>query len=67
MSVEGAPTYRSLGVTPLINCKGTFTSLSGSLLLPESQRLEGSWGFEIFLRVIGYRNPRSFRRKKQQG
>jgi L-seryl-tRNA(Ser) seleniumtransferase len=33
--IECSPTYQSLGVTPLINCKGTFTSLSGSMLLPE--------------------------------
>ncbi len=27
--------YASIGVRPLINCKGTYTSLSGSLMLPE--------------------------------
>ena len=31
----GADMYQSLGVRPLINCKGVFTSLSGSLMLPE--------------------------------
>ena len=29
------PTYESLGVRPLINCKGTFTIISGSVILPE--------------------------------
>lgn len=29
------PTYESLGVRPLINCKGTYTIISGSLMLPE--------------------------------
>jgi len=29
------PTYESLGVRPLINCKGTYTIISGSLILPE--------------------------------
>ncbi|MDA0711829.1 MAG: aminotransferase class V-fold PLP-dependent enzyme [bacterium] len=29
------PTYRSLGVRPLINCRGTYTLISGSLMLPE--------------------------------
>ena len=28
-------TYESLGVRPLINCRGTYTILSGSLMLPE--------------------------------
>ncbi len=27
--------YASLGVRPIINCKGTYTALSGSLILPE--------------------------------
>lgn len=27
--------YTSLGVRPIINCKGTYTALSGSLILPE--------------------------------
>jgi len=27
--------YKSIGVRPLINCKGTYTILSGSLMLPE--------------------------------
>ena len=30
------PTYESIGVRPLINCKGTFTIISGSLMLPEA-------------------------------
>ena len=29
------PTYESLGVRPLINCKGTYTIISGSVVLPE--------------------------------
>ena len=28
-------TYRSIGVRPLINCRGTYTIISGSLMLPE--------------------------------
>ena len=28
------PTYESLGVRPLINCQGTYTIISGSLILP---------------------------------
>jgi L-seryl-tRNA(Ser) seleniumtransferase len=31
----GADVYRSIGVRPLINARGTFTIISGSLLLPE--------------------------------
>ncbi|MBT4484803.1 MAG: aminotransferase class V-fold PLP-dependent enzyme [Candidatus Latescibacteria bacterium] len=29
------PTYKSIGVKPFINCSGTITRLSGSLMLPE--------------------------------
>ena len=29
------PTYESIGVRPLINCRGTFTIISGSIILPE--------------------------------
>ena len=29
------PTYQSIGVRPLINCRGTYTIISGSLMLPE--------------------------------
>ncbi|MFT5086728.1 MAG: putative pyridoxal phosphate-dependent enzyme [Candidatus Latescibacterota bacterium] len=29
------PTYESIGVRPLINCKGTYTIISGSVILPE--------------------------------
>src|SRR5262249_48956640 len=35
---DGSPTpyvYRSIGVRPLINARGTFTIISGSLMLPE--------------------------------
>jgi L-seryl-tRNA(Ser) seleniumtransferase len=31
----GADIYRSIGVRPLINARGTFTIISGSLMLPE--------------------------------
>ena len=30
------PTYESIGVQPLINCRGSFTIISGSLMLPEA-------------------------------
>ena len=29
------PTYESIGVRPLINCRGTYTIISGYLSLPE--------------------------------
>ena len=32
------PTYESIGVRPLINCMGTYTIISGSLMLPEVRR-----------------------------
>src|SRR5688500_12656640 len=31
----GADVYRSIGVRPLINARGTFTIISGSTMLPE--------------------------------
>ncbi|MEE2658991.1 MAG: aminotransferase class V-fold PLP-dependent enzyme [Candidatus Latescibacterota bacterium] len=31
------PTYDSIGLRPLINCRGTYTIISGSLLLPEAR------------------------------
>src|SRR5881398_3311478 len=31
----GEDIYRSIGVRPLINARGTFTIISGSLMLPE--------------------------------
>jgi D-glucosaminate-6-phosphate ammonia-lyase len=31
----GTDMYKSIGVRPVINCKGTFTVMSGSLMLPE--------------------------------
>ena len=34
-SPPGGPSYESLGLRPLINCKGTYTIISGSLMLPE--------------------------------
>ncbi len=30
--------YETIGVTPVVNCKGTFTIISGSLTLPEVKR-----------------------------
>jgi len=37
-SSAGATIYEKLAVRPLINCKGTFTIISGSLTLPEVKR-----------------------------
>jgi seryl-tRNA(Sec) selenium transferase len=34
----GAYTYESIGVRPLINCKGTFTIITGSQTLPEVKK-----------------------------
>ena len=34
----GPDLYQSIGVEPVINCKGTFTIVSGSLSLPEVKR-----------------------------
>jgi uncharacterized pyridoxal phosphate-dependent enzyme len=34
----GADMYKSIGVRPVINAKGTFTMLSGSLMLPECRQ-----------------------------
>lgn len=34
----GPDIYQSIGVRPIINCKGTFTIISGSLSLPEVKR-----------------------------
>src|SRR3984885_8566137 len=31
----GPTLYESIGVTPLVNCRGTFTIITGSLTLPE--------------------------------
>src|SRR5215469_2631691 len=31
----GPSLYESIGVTPLVNCRGTFTIITGSLTLPE--------------------------------
>ena len=43
----GADLYQSIGVRPLINCKGTYTIISGSLTLPEVKQamLEASKHF----------------------
>ena len=35
MSTQDYPTYESVSVRPLINCKGTLTMYSGSVMLPE--------------------------------
>lgn len=34
----GANLYQSIGVTPIVNCRGTFTIISGSQTLPEVKR-----------------------------
>ena len=44
VTIKGSPTYRSLEVRPLINCKGTFTMLSGSVMLPEVDLAENHYG-----------------------
>ncbi|MEN6606090.1 MAG: Cys/Met metabolism pyridoxal-phosphate-dependent protein, partial [Bryobacteraceae bacterium] len=36
----GPNIYQSIGVRPVINCKGTFTIISGSLSLPEVKQAE---------------------------
>ncbi len=38
MSSPDHPTYSSVGVRPLINCKGTLTIYSGSVMLPEVRK-----------------------------
>ena len=35
MSELNVPTYEGIGVRPLINCKGTYTIISGSVMLPQ--------------------------------
>jgi len=35
MSEQNFPTYESIGVRPLINAKGTYTIISGSVVLPQ--------------------------------
>ena len=34
----GPQIYQSIGVEPMINCRGTFTIISGSIELPEVQK-----------------------------
>jgi hypothetical protein len=34
----GPEIYQSIGVEPMINCRGTFTIISGSIELPEVQK-----------------------------
>jgi L-seryl-tRNA(Ser) seleniumtransferase len=36
--IIGSGIYESIGVRPLVNCRGTFTIISGSLSLPEVKR-----------------------------
>ena len=38
MPDQDYPTYAGIGVRPLINCKGTLTMYSGSVMLPEVRR-----------------------------
>ena len=38
MSELNFPTYESIGVRPLINCWGTYTIISGSVILPEVRK-----------------------------
>jgi D-glucosaminate-6-phosphate ammonia-lyase len=47
MSSLDYPTYASIGVRPLINCKGTLTMYGGSLMLPEARQamIEASQGY----------------------
>lgn len=35
--MSAIPTFESIGVRPLINCMGTYTIISGSLMLPEAR------------------------------
>src|SRR5438045_6650130 len=46
-AAEGARLYRSIGVRPLINARGTFTIITGSQTLPEVKRAmeEASRGY----------------------
>jgi uncharacterized pyridoxal phosphate-dependent enzyme len=37
-AIEAAKLYRDIGVRPLINCRGTFTIITGSQTLPEVKR-----------------------------
>lgn len=37
MSDLSFPTYESIGLRPLINCRGTYTIIGGSVMLPEVQ------------------------------
>lgn len=49
MSPNVIPSYASLGVRPLINCIGTITRYSGSLMLPEARQamLEASQQYVV--------------------
>ena len=41
MAIVEIPTYESIGVRPLINCRGTYTIISGSLMLSEVREAMG--------------------------
>lgn len=49
MNSYESPTLQALGVRPLINCKGTYTVIGGSLMLPEVKQamLEASLRFVV--------------------
>ena len=38
MSEQIFPTYEGIGVQPLINAKGTYTIISGSVMLPQARQ-----------------------------
>jgi L-seryl-tRNA(Ser) seleniumtransferase len=51
----GPDIYQSIGVRPLINCRGTLTIISGSLELPEVRAAEpGPGGSLKFTRRIDH-------------
>ena len=57
---ENVTTYESLGVRRLINCRGTLTIISGSLILPEvkAARMEAATGYvqlEELMEKVGAR------------
>ncbi len=60
----GTDMYESIGVRPVINAKGVFTMLSGSLMLPECRRAmqQASRNFvhiDELMEAVGKRLPRS--------
>lgn len=46
--------YRDLGVRPLINCVGTVTALSGSLILPQVRQVmaEASTSYVVIAELM---------------